>query len=486
MKHLSSIILLVFGLLSCEELDVVNPADPSYELNAPTLVSATSVTDSQIELVWKNNEAQVREFIVQRKSASIPYSNIATVNKDVLYYSDTNCELGKNYSYAILSKVEGNLSESSNSITLSTSFPAPIGAFALAESDASIGVTWTDNYSYEDSFVIERNSGIGFEQLIILPADAVTFIDSGLLYGIDYAYRIAAITSRNNSNWSIITTANTTINKPSDVLATAMNGSEIELNWVDNCNYETGYIVERRNRNTTFTQVEELQANTSVYIDSALISGSAYIYRVFAITESNSSYYSLQSASTPYAMVQVGEQVWMTENLQVIKYRDNTEITHLTSDEDWSNAATGGYCTYDNSDANIDTYGRLYNWYAVVNNRNLAPEGWHLPSDSEWQVLVDYLGGAGLGGGKLKEEGIGHWASPNTGATNQAKFNALPSGYRSSAGAYHGLSYGTHFWSTTELNSTNSLNRTLYYNSAGMNSNSNGMRYGFSIRCLRN
>lgn len=129
-----------------------------------------------------------------------------------------------------------------------------------------------------------------------------------------------------------------------------------------------------------------------------------------------------------YQTVLIGDQCWMMENLKVTHYRNGDPIPHVTDGVTWGNLTSGAYCNYNNDEGNVATYGRLYNWYAVDDSRNIAPAGWHVPSDAEWQTLVDYLGGDAVAGGKMKEAGTTHWASPNTGATNESGFTALPGG----------------------------------------------------------
>jgi len=129
----------------------------------------------------------------------------------------------------------------------------------------------------------------------------------------------------------------------------------------------------------------------------------------------------------------------------------------------------------------------LYNWYAVNDSRKIAPVGWHVPSDAEWQRLVDQLGGSSVaGGGKLKEAGTAHWNSPNTGADHSSGFSALPGGYRYFGdGHYCPMgSYAT-FWSSTECDYSNAWYRSLSYDTSGVNRGLGSKQSGFSVRCVR-
>lgn len=129
-----------------------------------------------------------------------------------------------------------------------------------------------------------------------------------------------------------------------------------------------------------------------------------------------------------YHTVVIGNQVWIVENLKTTRYNDGTSIPLVTGNTEWINLTTPGYCWYDNDITNKETYGALYNWYAVQTNK-ICPAGWHVPSDSEWTALTDFLGGESTAGGKLKEAGTMHWDSPNTGATDESGLTLLPGGF---------------------------------------------------------
>ena len=198
-----------------------------------------------------------------------------------------------------------------------------------------------------------------------------------------------------------------------------------------------------------------------------------------------------------YQTVKIGNQWWMAENLKVTHYRNGDAIPNITDNTEWKNLTSGAYCNYDNDDSYISTYGSLYNWYAVNDRRNIAPEGWHVPTDDEWKQLEMYLGmsqsqadGAGWRGtdegGKMKETGTVHWNSPNTGAANENGFSALPAGYRSYYGNFDNVGSLAYFWSATESSSYSAWYRNLFYGNSGISRYYFGYkRYGFSVRCVR-
>lgn len=187
-----------------------------------------------------------------------------------------------------------------------------------------------------------------------------------------------------------------------------------------------------------------------------------------------------------YKTVKIGDQIWMAENLNVSKYRNGDPIPHVQDDDAWTKLKTGAWCYYKNEIENGKIFGKLYNGYAVYNPLGLAPEGWHIPTDKEWTILTDYLGGEEVAGGKLKEAGTTHWESPNIAATNESGFTGLPGGYRiGSNGLFPSLGSG-HFWSVQESLSSVALPRVLFYDIANVGLGSFfTMAIGYSVRCLK-
>jgi uncharacterized protein (TIGR02145 family) len=198
-----------------------------------------------------------------------------------------------------------------------------------------------------------------------------------------------------------------------------------------------------------------------------------------------------------YQTVTIGSQVWMAENLKVTHYRNGDPIPNVTDNTAWSGLTAGAYCNYDNDDGNAAIYGSLYNWYAVDDSRDIAPAGWHVPTDTEWKQLEMYLGMSQVAadsvgfrgtdeGGKLKEIGTTHWNSPNIGATNESGFSALPGGARVYTGDFGGnVRDDACFWSPTESGSDHPWWRNLWYNNSVIARIPMYKQCGFSIRCVK-
>ena len=199
-----------------------------------------------------------------------------------------------------------------------------------------------------------------------------------------------------------------------------------------------------------------------------------------------------------YPSVNIGAQTWMQKNLNVSKYKNGDIIPQVTNATQWAGLTTGAWCWYNNDSATYAaTYGKLYNWYAVNDPRGLAPEGWHVPSDGEWNKLVKFIDNnsdticgfctqSTIAGGLLKENGTSHWASPNLGATNSSNFWGLPAGLHSDNGGFYFIGINAVWWTSTEYDMTYAKNRVLF-NSVAEVHRENGLKSaGLSIRALRN
>lgn len=151
-----------------------------------------------------------------------------------------------------------------------------------------------------------------------------------------------------------------------------------------------------------------------------------------------------------YKWVRIGTQVWMAENLNTSKFLNGDVIPIVVHNRQWSYLTTAACCNYENNDNFGETFGRLYNWFAVSDNRNMAPSGWHIPSHDEWSILINKLGGENIAGGKLKATGTSLWSYSNIGATNQSGFSALPGGYRGGSGQFVFKGLGGSWWSNKE------------------------------------
>jgi uncharacterized protein (TIGR02145 family) len=191
-----------------------------------------------------------------------------------------------------------------------------------------------------------------------------------------------------------------------------------------------------------------------------------------------------------YKVVKIGNQVWMAENLKTTKYNDGSTISLVADSAAWVSATTTpAYCWYNNDVANKSTYGALYNMQVVDiagnGGKNVCPVGWHVPTDAEWNALIAYLGGTSSAANKLKESGTAHWYSPNTGATNESGFTALPGGRRET-GEFGSLGSTGLWWSSTRtVTATFLWIQFMGYSSGNVVRTLGSKSSGLSVRCLR-
>jgi len=229
---------------------------------------------------------------------------------------------------------------------------------------------------------------------------------------------------------------------------------------------------------------------------TSLAANSTYFVRAYATNSAGTAYGDVKSFTTYrfdavsdcegnyYNVVTIGTQVWMAENLKTTHYCNGDPIPEVTDSAQWYNQSTGAYCNYANNANIAATYGRLYNWYAVTDNRGLVPVGWHVPTENDLNTLKTFLG-INTAGGKLKEAGTVHWMSPNTGATNESGFTALPGGDRQWPYAFGSLGTYGNWWTSTEFDLSSGIWLYIHHTSTVMSGGPNYKVSGFSVRCIK-
>lgn len=240
------------------------------------------------------------------------------------------------------------------------------------------------------------------------------------------------------------------------------------------------------------SSIQGLELYTTYYVRAYATNSEGTGYgNTVSFTTLDSVYSVIDIGGNEYRAISIGTQVWMTENLKVTQYRNGDHIPYVSDAADWIALSAGALCYYDNDPAYLldayGPYGCLYNWYAVNDSRGLAPEGWHIPSEAEWQTLVDYLGGDTVAGGKMKEVGTDHWHSPNTGATNECRFTALPGGYRiHENGSFQVMGTLSGFWSSTGAKAgDSSMGAFMVFDGAEFINYWEFKVRGLSVRCIK-
>jgi len=392
--------------------------------------------------------------------------------------------------------------------------------FQATQEGNAVKLTWTSSNSNISGFRITKIYNNLSVRLNDLPNTATQIIDPDVVGGVNYSYYIVAFASNNESTQAVSNIlprllASLITDTPSEISSnTAIVGGRVSANGGLPTS-ETGICYSTSPNPTTNNNKFAITAFSGVFSNkiTGLASETTYYLRAYAINSQGTSYGAQVTFKTKvrinfnpnltygntidvegnvYKTITIGSQTWMAENLKTTKYNDGTPIANITSQNTWDASTTGAYC-WPNNDAILykETYGALYNWYAV-NSGKLCPPGWHIPSDAEWTTLIQYLGGESVGRDKLKESTGDHWLSPNAGVTlntstwNTSGFSAVPSGYR--YGSFAPVGYLAIWWSSTEANQFDTICRRLdTQNVMPFNtfaSRRNG--FGVSVRCIKN
>ena len=187
--------------------------------------------------------------------------------------------------------------------------------------------------------------------------------------------------------------------------------------------------------------------------------------------------------------VKIGTQTWSTKNLDVSIFRNGDTIPEAKTNDEWKKAGDEkrpAWCYYNNDPSKGKKYGKLYNWYAVNDPVGLAPKGWHIPSDTEWTILTDYLGGEDVAGTKMKSTSGWNDHEGKTGnGTNTNGFAGSPSGYRNEGGIFNNVGNFGGWWSSSESSTTSAWDRGLGFDVGNVGRGNDGKSLWLSVRCMR-
>ncbi len=220
-----------------------------------------------------------------------------------------------------------------------------------------------------------------------------------------------------------------------------------------------------------------------------------YTFQFYQFTLCSSAFIDFRDSNV-YQTVQIGNQCWMAENVAYLPSVSPPDSGSYTSSYYYVYGYNDTIVTAAKATPNYQTYGVLYNWPAAMNGdtssnsvpsgvQGVCPLGWHLPSDAEWDTIVNYLGGSSVAGGAMKETGFSHWNTPNTGAINSSGFTALPGGSRFDNGSFFNIGVYGFWWCSRDYDAYSAKTRLMYYLYGNVYRANGSKEYGFAVRCLR-
>ncbi len=444
-----------------------------------------------VTLTWQDNSTGADGFKVERKYEGGDWIQLTAITTNS--YEDDDFDLNTQVYYRVCSYV-GSYNSSWVVNDFNATIPSPTDLQITNSTITSVTLNWQFNSTGEDGFKIERKyEGGSWEQLTTVTAN--NYEDTDFDLNTQVYYRVCAYVGTYNSSW-VENDFDATIPPPENLDITANSVTTVTLSWDYSHSGHEGFKIDRQvNEGAWEGEFETLNAGQTSFSDNGLdLNNNIYSYRIYAF------YNQYQSTKTEnlitlkcgyplidtrdgneYETLEIGNQCWIKENL-----------AYLPSVSPPSNGSETNpyYYVYDYQGTNVSeakatskyqTYGVLYNWPASL---DACPTGWHLSTDDEWTVLIDYLGGESVAGGKMKEIGTIHWDSPNTGATNSSGFTALPGGRRYSNGFLTYLGYIGDWWSSS-VHSGYPLYRSLNSTSGRSYRDYDSKAYGFSVRCLK-
>ncbi len=392
---------------------------------------------------------------------------------------------------------------------------SPSELTATLVSNTQVTLNWIDKSTNEAGFKVERKTGNGtFGVIATTNADITTINDAGLTPNTTYTYRVYSF---NNTGKSLSYTNEVTITTIS--LATLTTTAISDTTGVSavsggNITSDGGSAITARGvvwgtspAPTVSLTTKTTDGSGSGQFLSKLIDlsvNTTYYVRAYATSNAGTSYGNELIFKTlsyvPLASINYCNQYWATKNLDVVTYRNGDTIPQVTDPSQWAKLTTGAWCYYNNDPKLNSVYGKLYNWYAVNDPRGLAPTGWHIPSDFEWNKLIKCLDPNAdtscincdqktIAGNLMKATGIEYWNSPNSGSTNSSGFTSLPGGVRYENGTFSFLGYSANYWSSTSANSLTAFFRNNVVGFPGVyRSSSDGGQKGngISIRVVKN
>ena len=501
-----SIKLIIFAVLvlmfSCEKPERNNPWDEKANINpsawAPQNLQIEDVSITEKKLTWTyNGDDRFEGFKLDRKKGNESWQvAYQTFPKETRNWNDSEIIPDPDLTYAYrIYAYAGRHNSAEQFVSTSGEITAPTILQITNNSITSVTLNWQDNSTGEDGFKIERKyEGGDWTQLATIATN--NYEDNDFDLNTWVYYRVCAFVETYNSSW-VENNFDATIPPLEDFNISANSATSVTLTWEYSHTGHEGFKIGRKvNEGNWELAFATLNAVQTAFSDNGLdLNSNVYYYRVFVYNNQYESVkienlVSLQCGNpfpdirdgNSYETVQIDSQCWMKENLAYLPSVSPSSNSSETEPYYYVYAYEGTNVTQAKATSHYQTYGVLYNWPASL---NACPDGWHLPTDDEWTVLTDYLGGENIAGGKMKEIGTTYWNTPNTGATNSSSFTGLPGGNRYINGSFYNQGNSEPWWSSSESDATSAWYRGLGYSGAAVSRCYFNKSHGYAVRCLK-
>ncbi len=330
------LIFIILSFSSCyEEPDGLNPFEKEFIPPSPTNLQLKQISDSEVRLSWNFiYEGEYQEefqevfqgFKIEKKTSNGSFIEIASVSPELTFFIDTGLSILDTCFYRIKAFTENKESDFSSEKSIQTVFSAPTNLQVIQISDSEAKLTWEDNSTFEDGFIIERRvNGDSISEIMVLPTDSTSFTDSGLSNNDYYFYRVQSFTNLNKSAFSIGQGIQTNFPAPTNLQITQLTDSEIRLTWQDNSLFEDGFIVERKEDSGNFTEIATVEKDSTNFIDLGLLITKFYTYRVTAVNLVNSSNFTQEQSIQTTFPAPTNLQILQISDSEVqLTWEDNT------------------------------------------------------------------------------------------------------------------------------------------------------------------
>lgn len=485
---------------------------------SPTDLRATVQTTTRVQLIWTDKSTDELGFKIDRKLDNGNYTLIATLGADITSFIDSTVTEGLTYTYRVYSFNQGGASTTytnelqltmlllpqltTASLTGITVNAAQSGGIDIKQNGSPItarGIVWSTAQNPTIALSTKTTNGTGTANFVA----AISGLTPGTTYFVrSWATNQAGTAYGNQIQFSTLQAALPSI--------TTLPASNITMNAVNiggTISSDGGYPIIAKGivwdlmpqPTVSMSTKTSEGTGTTAFVSSitGLNSSTVYFARAYATTQLGTSYGNDVSFTTSatnattgtpitdidgnsYKTIVVGTQEWMAENLKTTKFNDGTPIQLVEVQSTWTSFTSSAYCDYDNSPSIAAAYGKLYNYYAVTDAKNLCPQGWRIPTLSDWNTLEGYLG-ASLTAKKLKA--TSGWLGDGANGTNETGFTALPGGFRDDRG-FGLLGILGYWWTSSAVSPTSGTSILMSINSYIEKPVINKI-VGVSVRCIK-